>query len=120
MAPKVAADASQTVQIMTGEEAVKQSKRAREQQQADSFKDEPLSSAIRRIAGKTFYLRDGVWTDSDFNADRTLPETTLTFGSDDYFSLLKRTPKLADYFSLGERLVVVFEGRVYRVNAAGP
>jgi len=120
MAPGVAADASQTVRIMTGEEAVKQSKRAREQQQADSIKDEPLSSAVRRIAGKTFYLVDGVWTDSDFKADRTLPETTLTFGSDEYFALLKQTPKLADYFSLGERLVVVFEGRVYRVNAIGP
>ena len=120
MAPKAAADASETVRIMTGEEAVKQSKRAREQQQADSIKDEPLSSAVRRIAGKTFYLRDGVWTDSDFKADRTLPETTLTFGSDEYFALLKQTPKLADYFSLGERLVVVFEGRVYRVNAVGP
>src|SRR5258705_2414810 len=55
MAPGVAADASQTVRIMTGEEAVKQSKRAREKQQAEIVTDEPLSSPVRRIAGKTFY-----------------------------------------------------------------
>ena len=48
--------------------------------------------------------------------NRSLPETVLVFGSDEYFALLKQYPKLGSYFSLGERVVVVFEGRVYRVN----
>ena len=38
------------------------------------------------------------------------------FGSDEYFALLKQNPKLGSYFALGERVVVVFEGRVYRVK----
>jgi hypothetical protein len=63
-------------------------------------------------------LREGVWTDSEFKTGSTLPETAVKFGSDDYFSLLKQKPRLGDFFSLGERVVVVFEGRVYRVNAA--
>jgi hypothetical protein len=62
-------------------------------------------------------LREGVWTDSEFKAGATLPETSVKFGSDDYFALLKQKPRLAEYFSLGERVVVVFEGRIYRVNA---
>ena len=71
---------------------------------------------MRRVAGKTFYLLNGVWTDSEFKADSGAPETTLSFGSDEYFALLKQNPKLGSYFSLGERVVVVFEGRVYRVT----
>jgi hypothetical protein len=42
------------------------------------------------------------------------------FGSDEYFALLKREPKLGSYFALGESVIVVFEGRVYKVNAAAP
>jgi hypothetical protein len=72
---------------------------------------------VRNVGSKTFYLRDDVWTDSEFKAEARKPETTLTFGSDEYFALLKREPKLAEYFALGERVVVVFDGRVYRVNA---
>jgi Ca-activated chloride channel homolog len=105
---------------VTGLSAVTQSKRAREQQEAAKVDLDSISSAVKNAGGKTFYLRDGVWTDSEFKAGSTLPETVVKFGSDDYFSLLKQKPRLGDFFSLGERVVVVFEGRVYRVNAVTP
>jgi Ca-activated chloride channel family protein len=111
-APKVA-DARAT----TGAIAVQQSKRAREQQDAMRVETELDSPAIRNAGGKTFYLRDGVWTDSEFKADAKLPVTEVKFGSDEYFALLKQKPRLSQYFSLGERVVVVFDGRIYRVNA---
>jgi hypothetical protein len=79
---------------------------------------ENRSAAVRNVGGKTFYLREGdVWTDAEFKPDGKLPETALVFGSDEYFDLLKREPKLADYFALGERVVVLFKGRVYRVTS---
>jgi Ca-activated chloride channel family protein len=112
-APK-AADARAT----TGAVAVQQSKRAREQQEVMRVDEDSNSAAIKTAGGKTFYLREGVWTDSEFKAGATLRETSVKFGSDDYFALLKQKPRLAEYFSLGERVVVVFEGRIYRVNAA--
>ncbi|HEX9424518.1 MAG TPA: hypothetical protein VF899_14870, partial [Pyrinomonadaceae bacterium] len=93
-------------------------KRAREQQEAMRVDKDSPSSAVRTAGGKTFYLREGVWTDSEFKAGTNLPETVLKFGSDDYFALLRQKPRLAEFFSLGERVVVVFEGRIYRVNAA--
>jgi len=102
--------------IVTGAEAVQQSKLAREQQDAERLKDDTRTDAVRRVAGKTFYLSDGVWTDSELKADSHLPETALLFGSDEYFALLKQNPKLGSYFALGERVAVVFEGRVYRVK----
>ncbi|HEV7798956.1 MAG TPA: VIT and VWA domain-containing protein [Pyrinomonadaceae bacterium] len=113
--PPKAADVNTT----TGAVAVQQSKRARAQQEVlrvDSDKDEQ-SSAIKTAGGKTFYLRDGVWTDAEFKAEAKLPETIVKFGSDDYFVLLKQKPRLAAFFSLGERVVVILDGRVYRVNA---
>jgi hypothetical protein len=59
-----------------------------------------------------------VWTDADFKAEAKLPETALVFGSDAYFNLLKRERKLAAFFALGESVIVVYKGHVYRVNAA--
>lgn len=103
---------------LTGADAVAESKLSRERQERASLKEEDRAETIRRVMGKTFYLVDGVWTDSEFNADSKLPETVAKFGSEEYFALLKQYPKLGSYFALGERVVVVFEGRVYRVNAA--
>ncbi len=119
------ADASKAT---TGEAAVRESKRARAQQEAvtivadedDAIRREggaKAKDAVRKVGDKTFYLRDGVWTDAEFKADARLPETTLTFGSEEYFALAGREPQLARFFALGERVVVVFKGRVYRVNA---
>jgi Ca-activated chloride channel homolog len=102
--------------MVTGGEAVRQSKQARAQQDAGYLREEQKSEAVRRVAEKTFYLVDNVWTDSEFKADARLPETKVAFGSDEYFALLKQIPKLGSFFSLGERVVVVFEGRVYRVS----
>ncbi len=107
-----------TVTVTSGAEAIQLSKMQREQQDLTVLKDNTRTDAVKRVAGKTFYLIDDVWTDSEFKTETRLPETVLVFGSDEYFALLKQNPKLASYFSLGERVVVVLEGRVYRVNAA--
>ena len=112
--PKVMAESV----IVTGVDAVQQSKAQREQQDVIRVNDDDVrKDAVKRVAGKTFYLIDGVWTDSEFKAESKLPETVLVFGSDEYFALLKQNTKLGSYFSLGEKVVVVLDGRVYRVNA---
>jgi Ca-activated chloride channel family protein len=117
-APSNARPAKPMAQAVTGADAVQQSKMAREQQERVYLKDEDTrTDAVKRVAGKTFYLIEGVWTDSEFKAESRLPETVLVFGSDEYFALLKQNPKLGSYFSLGERVVVVLDGRVYRVSA---
>src|SRR2546421_1103531 len=110
-APMKAADAK----AISGLAGVQQSKRAREQQDMVKLEKDP-SSAIRTAGNKTFYLRDGIWTDAEFKAGSTLPQTEVKFGSDEYFSLLKQKPRLAEFFSLGERVIVIFEGRIYRVD----
>ena len=109
-----AADARAT----TGAVAVQQSKRAREQQEVLRVEGESISSAVKTAGGKTFYLREGVWTDSEYKPGAGLPETVVKFGSDEYFALLKQKPNLSTFFALGEQVTVILDGRVYRVNAA--
>ena len=70
----------------------------------------------RNVAGKNFYLRDGVWNDSEFKAEAKLPVVKLKFASDEYFNLIGKEPKLAEYFALGQRVVVVWKGNVYQVE----
>jgi Ca-activated chloride channel family protein len=103
--------------VVTGQAAVQASKQAREQQDAVRV-DANAAAGVRRVGAKTFYLRDGVWTDSEWKAEARLPETVLVFGSNEYFARVQREPELARYLALGERVVVVFGGRVYRVRAA--
>jgi Ca-activated chloride channel family protein len=105
----------------TGAAAVRDSKRAREQQEQLRVDESDAVSTrgnVRKVGEKTFYLRGEVWTDAVFKAEAKLPETALVFGSDAYFNLLKRERKLAEFFALGERVVVVYKGHVYRVDAA--
>lgn len=102
-----------------GEAAVKASKEKAELQRSDKVTlgdADAKDTTLRRVAGKTFYLRDEVWTDSEFSADAKLPEVTLQFASEAYFKLLNEQPKLAEAFALGQRVVVVWQGKVYRVT----
>lgn len=104
---------------VTGNVAVQQSKKAREQQEVLRVEKDDRSDSIRTAGGRTFYLRDGVWTDADFKAGMTLPQTVVKFGSDEYFTLLKQKPRLGAFFSLGEKVLVILDGTIYRVDAAG-
>jgi Ca-activated chloride channel family protein len=102
---------------VSGAGAVRESKSVSKLKDAERAESEGRSAAVRNVAGKTFYLREGdVWTDAEFKPEAKLEETSVAFGTDAYFDLLKREPKLADFFALGERVVVVFKGRVYRVT----
>jgi Ca-activated chloride channel family protein len=112
--PPAPAKAAQA-RVMTGTLGVQESKRARAQQDAERFDKNSLSAAVRTVGGKTFYFRGDVWTDAEFKVDAKLPETLLKFGSDEYFAVLNKNPRLGDFFALGEKVIVVYEGRVYRV-----
>lgn len=107
-----AADARAT----TGTVAVQQSKRTRTLQELVNVTSEGQSEQIKTIGGKTFYLRDKVWTDSEYKADAKLPEVRVKFGSAEYFDLIKKKPQLGSFLSLGEAVVVVLDGSVYRVE----
>lgn len=75
------------------------------------------NSAVNQfVANKNFINQGGVWLDSEFTADAKLSETAIKFASDEYFKLIEREPELAQYLSLGEQVVVVWKGKVYRIT----
>jgi Ca-activated chloride channel family protein len=99
----------------SGQGAVKTSKETKRKKDADKI-EKQTSSAVRNVGSKTFYLDENeVWVDSELKPEAKLPEVKLTFASAEYFDLLKREKDLGQYFALGEQVIVVFKGKVYRV-----
>jgi Ca-activated chloride channel family protein len=90
--------------------------RAAKATQAFKLEDRAAQVASERILykdDKTFYLKDGVWTDSEY--EDGAPATEVKFNSDAYYRLIVSKPGLAKYLSAGRELIVVFEGVNYRI-----
>ncbi len=73
-----------------------------------------VGPVVRYAGDKTFFLRDGVWTDSLFDPERMAP-VRVQFGSDAYFDLLAARPEWAPYLAVGNRVIFVAEGTAYEV-----
>ena len=101
----------------TGAAGVARSKAEKSLSESESVNlpDQYLSKT-KTAVGKTFQLKDAVWVDTEYKDDSTLPRVELKFGSDEFFAVLTKEPKLADFFALGEKVIVVFGGKVYRVT----
>jgi len=90
--------------------------RAAKATQAFKLEDRAAQVASERILykdDKTFYLKDGVWTDSEYKDGA--PSETVKFNSDGFYRLIAEKPGIAKYLSVGNKLVVVFEGVSYRI-----
>jgi Ca-activated chloride channel family protein len=105
--------------MVIGEKAVIASKDRKAKQEAvtvTSEEDEILKTANVKKAGvKTFYEENGVWIDGEFKEEAKLTEIKLKFASDEFFDLIAKEKELAQYFSLGEQVVVVWKSKVYRI-----
>ena len=87
-----------------------------------SVADDPLEQIVlgntatnQFVSNKNFVLQDNVWIDGAFDKEKALPEKRVEVASEDYFDLVEQKPELASYFALGEEVVVVLDGTVYRV-----
>jgi hypothetical protein len=90
--------------------------RAAKATQAFKLEDRAAQVASERILykdDKTFYLKDGVWADSEYKEGA--PVTEVKFNSDEFYRLIGEKPGLAKYLSAGAKLIVVFEGVNYRI-----
>jgi Ca-activated chloride channel family protein len=74
------------------------------------------TSTNQFVANKNFFNQSSVWVDSEFRQEAKLPETNVKFASDEYFDLIAKERALAQYLALGEQVVVVWKGRVYRIT----
>jgi len=98
----------------SGANAVRAAKAGREMRETERVKDD---ANARYIEGKAFFLRDGVWTDTAFDAAKSPKPETIKFGSTPYFALLKeKDARIAKWLSIGERAILVIGNRVIKIE----
>lgn len=68
------------------------------------------------VANRNFISIEGVWVDATFDKEAKIPEVVIKLGSDAYFDLVPSKPGMAPYLSLGTKVVIVWEGKVYRIT----
>jgi Ca-activated chloride channel family protein len=119
--------AARKMVVTSGADAVTQSVQQNSMQvntqiapaKAKASKDEILirNSATNQFVGtKNFFQQSDVWVDAEFRPEAKLPETTVKFGTEEYFRLAEREKAIAQYLALGQQVVVVWNNRVYRVT----
>ncbi|MCZ7645562.1 MAG: VWA domain-containing protein [Planctomycetota bacterium] len=72
---------------------------------------------IKNVLGRAFYLRGGIWVDSAFAPKEGEEPAKLEAYGKDYFELLKQHPELGAVLALGENVLVVVDGKAYRVES---
>ncbi len=71
---------------------------------------------VKSVDDKTFYLHSGFWTDSSYDANKSGKIQEITFGSKEYFDLLKTKPGISKYLAVGRQLILVFQGQCYKIS----
>lgn len=77
--------------------------------------DRKRGGSDRKIAGKTFRLVAGEWVDAAYEPAAGLPAVEAS-GLQARRRLLEEHPALMPYLTAGDRVLVVLDGRVYRVS----
>lgn len=72
-----------------------------------------IAMSVQTVADKTFYFKKDKWIDSVY-VDGT-DTVEIEFGSDAYFELLKTYPSIGKYLSVGDNMVLVYEGKTYHI-----
>ncbi len=77
------------------------------------------NSAVNQFVGNKNFINHSnttpVWVDSEYSADARLPEVTIKFASEEYFKLIEGDRGLGQYLALGDQVVIVWKGNVYRI-----
>jgi Ca-activated chloride channel family protein len=82
------------------------------------------SSGVRRgnsistVGGRTFINSQGIWTDTAYDPQK-MSLVEVPFLSEPYFELARTRPDLSSALALGERVILVVDGKAYRITSAG-
>lgn len=103
-----------------GQEAVEKAagQNALADAEAPAASGQDNTSSVRIVGSRTFVLSDGVWIDTGFDPNQ-MSTIKVPFLSDDYFDLASSRPTLADAFALGQRVIVLLDGKAYEVVGSG-
>ena len=69
--------------------------------------------SVKRIKNKTFHRREGVWIDSEHDAETETEK--IIFGSDAYFDLVATELELSHYLAIGKQVIVCYKDTCYEI-----
>lgn len=80
---------------------------------AASDKDTQMLITMKRIAGRTFYFRDGVWIEHGLKKDK--PDIEMQYLSPEYFDWISKNPQLTEILAIGENILFQWNEKIYRI-----
>jgi Ca-activated chloride channel homolog len=120
------ADMAEHRRILVGKDeegagAVAVSKEIQERKTTEKVDQVGSGVAARHAGGRTFYLREGVWVDSQLADGKDVPKTTVRIKAMDkaYFELAAQSDELRQFLAVGERVRFRFGQAVVEVGPEG-
>jgi Ca-activated chloride channel homolog len=99
----------------TGEGAVDKSVAQEALRTTDRVPAEKVAQ-VRQVGDRAFVLRDGVWTDTQYDPTEMDVEA-IAFGSDRYFELSRQNVGWGAYLALGDQVIIAEGGVAYHMGA---
>ena len=107
---------SNAMETSTGKDAVGRAKKVSEMKTTIAMADEKgRAGGIKNVEDKTFYFKDGFWTDSTFAPSTAPNPEVIEFGSKRYFDLAHSIPGISKYLSVGEQVILIYQGHTYKI-----
>ena len=83
----------------------------------ESFQlNKQLGDQTRFVGGKTFLLNASQWVDTDAQKYPNARKVKVSFGSPEYFELLKKHPQALAWLALGRSVQFVLDGALYEIS----
>ncbi|CAN5527226.1 hypothetical protein BH11CYA1_BH11CYA1_05750 [soil metagenome] len=77
-----------------------------------AFDQKGSDVGVKTVEDKTFYLKNGYWTDSEYKNEKA---EEVQFGGERYFALTRSIANMSRYLALGKRVIVVIKGHAYKI-----
>lgn len=116
--------ASRDLYMVRGKEAVGASKVTSGMKLSQSAPTAPVidartdkrdeTSLIKYVDNKTFYLKNGFWTDSEYEPEMKV--INMKYSSDEYFKLISQKPDIGKFLALGKKVILCYEGKCYKID----
>ncbi len=87
------------------------------QVEEESFQlNKQLGEQTRFVGGKTFFQHASQWVDTDAQKHPNARKVKLSFGSAEYFELMKKHPQAQAWLALGRSVQFVLNGTLYEIS----
>jgi len=78
--------------------------------------DREMITTVKRIGGRTFSLKEGVWIEKGLEK-KIKQSKKIEYLSDEYFKLARSDKQLRKILALGEKVIFEWNGEIFRVES---